>query len=224
MGWGTKMEDSYKTIEKPGFFEYEEKKSRFLGAAFPVKSEEEAEGVLSSIRKEHYKARHHCSAMVLGQKRDRRRSSDDGEPSGTAGMPILNVIDGAGCTDVIIVVTRYFGGTLLGTGGLVRAYTQAAQGALKDAGIVTMCRCREFSVSLDYTHFDKVTYYLKKNETDPVTGERVLIRREPVYADKVTIPLVVQSAFSDLIREGIMSAADRTAQFEDGAEKFMALH
>ena len=218
------MENSYKTIEKEGKSEVEEKKSVFLGAAIPVKSQEEAEQALSAIRKAHYKARHHCYAMVLGPGRDFRRSSDDGEPSGTAGMPILSVLDGAQCTDTLIVVTRYFGGTLLGTGGLVRAYTQAAQEALRDAGTVLMCRCRELSVCMDYTCFDKASYFLRKSAEDPATGDKCLLQGEAVYADRVTVPLIVRCDMEDEIREGIMSATDRTAQIAEGEEKFVGLH
>ena len=117
---------AYYTIQKTGHGEYEEKRSRFLGEAIPVQSEEEVQEHLTRIRKQYYDARHHCSAYVLGEKKDRKKASDDGEPQGSAGLPILNVIEGAGCTGILIVVTRYFGGTLLGTGGLVRAYTNAA--------------------------------------------------------------------------------------------------
>ena len=103
-----------------------------------MQSEEEVQEHLTRIRKQYYDARHHCSAYVLGEKKDRKKASDDGEPQGSAGLPILNVIEGAGCTGILIVVTRYFGGTLLGTGGLVRAYTNAAKVALADAGPVCM--------------------------------------------------------------------------------------
>lgn len=136
----------YYTIDHPGYGEYEEKKSRFLGEALPVTSEEEVRTELARIRKKYYEARHHCYAYVIGGVPGNtvqgnatiRRSSDDGEPSGTAGAPILSVIDGKACSNVLIVVTRYFGGTLLGTGGLVRSYTKAASLALENAGIVCM--------------------------------------------------------------------------------------
>ena len=99
---------AYYTIQKTGHGEYEEKRSRFLGEAIPVQSEEEVQEHLTRIRKQYYDARHHCSAYVLGEKKDRKKASDDGEPQGSAGLPILNVIEGAGCTGILIVVTRYF--------------------------------------------------------------------------------------------------------------------
>ena len=123
--------------------EYESKRSRFLARAVPVRSEEEAAAVLAARRKEHYAARHHCYAYVLGPKNETVRFSDDGEPSGTAGKPILETLLGSGFHNALVVVTRYFGGTLLGTGGLVRAYTAAAKDALDRAegGLLYSGRC-----------------------------------------------------------------------------------
>lgn len=117
----------YKIVCERGYGEYEEKKSRFLAEIVPASSIEEAMAFVESIRKKHYDARHHCFAYVIGRNKEMTRYSDDGEPGGTAGKPILEVLLGADVTDTVAVVTRYFGGTLLGTGGLVRAYTQAAK-------------------------------------------------------------------------------------------------
>ena len=129
------MVDSYNTILTPGIDEIVEKKSRFIGYAQPVSSEEEAYAFVESVKKKHYDARHNCHAFAIGKENTLYRFSDDGEPQGTAGKPILEVISGNQVTDICIVVTRYFGGTLLGTGGLVRAYTEAAKLALADAGL-----------------------------------------------------------------------------------------
>ncbi|MBO4872538.1 MAG: YigZ family protein [Lachnospiraceae bacterium] len=125
--------EPYLLLMYPAEGEYESKRSRFLARAVPVRSEEEAAAVLSARRKEHYAARHHCYAYVLGPKNETVRFSDDGEPSGTAGKPILETLLGSGLHNALVVVTRYFGGTLLGTGGLVRAYAAAAKAALDAA-------------------------------------------------------------------------------------------
>ena len=123
--------DSYKTIKERATFEYEDRKSVFIGDAMPVSTESEALAFIDMIKKKYPDARHHVYAYVV-RENNTTRFTDDGEPQGTAGMPTLDVIRKNGCTDMVIVVTRYFGGTLLGTGGLVRAYTQAALGALNN--------------------------------------------------------------------------------------------
>ena len=176
---------AYYTIQQTGKGEYEEKHSRFLGEAIPIHSEEEAAEHLTRIRKQYYDARHHCSAYVLGENKERKRASDDGEPQGTAGLPILNVIEGAGCTGVLIVVTRYFGGTLLGTGGLVRAYTAAAKAALLAAHPVCMQEGEILELTMEYSMLDPVRYFVTKNGitergieyTDRVQ-EKILVRAE----------------------------------------------
>lgn len=179
------MADSYYTILTPGRGEYEEKRSRFLGEALPVSSPEEIAANLERIRRQYYDARHHCYAWVLGERRDSKKASDDGEPSGTAGLPILKVIEGSTCTNILIVVTRYFGGTLLGTGGLVRAYTAAAKAALSDAGPVCMKPGERLALSMEYSLLDPVNHYLrteniaveKTDYTDQVK-ETVLVPEE----------------------------------------------
>lgn len=130
------MVERYTTIARAVQAEIEAKRSRFLCDLVPVVSEDEARAVVERARKEHWDARHHCSAFVLGPAADIRRSNDDGEPSGTAGTPMLDVLTGADLTDVVAVVTRWFGGTLLGTGGLVKAYSDAVRAALDEAHLV----------------------------------------------------------------------------------------
>ena len=149
-------------IGKTGYGEYEEKKSRFLGEAIPVQTPQEASAELERIRKQYYDARHHCSAYVLGNRRDIKKASDDGEPSGTAGLPILKVIESRQCTNVIVVVTRYFGGTLLGTGGLTRAYTAATRLALEDAGPICMRSGEILELQMEYSLLNPVQHYLEK--------------------------------------------------------------
>lgn len=185
---------AYFTIQKTGRGEYEEKKSRFLGEAIPVQTEDDVQEELARIRKQYYDARHHCSAYVLGEKRDRKKASDDGEPQGSAGLPILNVIEGAQCTGVLIVVTRYFGGTLLGTGGLVRAYTNAAKAALADAGPVCMREGELLELVMDYSFLDPVRYFLGREG----------IQSESIdYADRVTQRIVVPAEKVPAVRTGM---------------------
>ena len=136
-------------------FEFEDRKSVFIGEAKPVSTEAEALEFISEVKKKYPDARHHVYAYVL-RENFTTRFTDDREPQGTAGLPVLDVIRKNGCTDTVIVVTRYFGGTLLGTGGLVHAYTEAALGALRSAEIVTYSARAEYSVTLSYPDYQKV--------------------------------------------------------------------
>ena len=148
--------ESYKVLTKDGAGEIVEKKSRFIGAAYKVESAEEAEAKIAEISKKYWDARHNCYAYVIGDNSEITKCSDNGEPSGTAGKPILEVINGAGVTNVLIIVTRYFGGVLLGTGGLVRAYTQAAQAALADAEIGEMVFSQKLTLTVGYNMINNV--------------------------------------------------------------------
>lgn len=134
------MGEEYLTVARDADVEIEVKRSRFLARVRRVSDETEAGAVIEQCRKEYWDARHHCSAFVLGASSEVSRLNDDGEPSGTAGAPILAAINGRGISDVVVVVTRYFGGTLLGAGGLVRAYTDAAVAGLRDAGVLRRTR------------------------------------------------------------------------------------
>ncbi|XVX20214.1 IMPACT family protein [Actinomycetota bacterium] len=142
------MTERYATIARRGEAVTEVKRSRFLGVAERVDTEQDARAVIDAARKEHWDARHRCSAFVLGPDGQVARSNDDGEPSGTAGAPILRAVQGHGVSDVVVVVTRWFGGVLLGAGGLVRAYGDAAVLALEDAGLVQRGLLREVRVSV----------------------------------------------------------------------------
>ncbi len=154
------MSDSYIKLIKGGEGEIVEKKSRFIGQIEPVNSEEEAYAFVEKIKKKHYDARHNCFAFSIGEKMPLLRFSDDGEPQGTAGKPILEVINGSGIHNICIVVTRYFGGTLLGTGGLVRAYTDASKEALKQCETRLMQRIIPVSICTNYTDMGKIQYIL----------------------------------------------------------------
>lgn len=145
----------YKTVRNPAEFIMVEKKSEFIGYCAPVKTEAEAIAFVNSIKKKHSDARHNCYAYVL-REGFASRYSDDGEPHGTAGMPILDAIRKAGITDVAVVVTRYFGGILLGTGGLVRAYTAAAAGAVKEAGVAEVGTFTLLEIKANYSDYQKI--------------------------------------------------------------------
>lgn len=152
---------SYITVKKASLFEYEDRKSVFIGMAMPVSSEAEAIAFIESVKKRYPDARHHVYAYVL-RENSTMRFTDDREPQGTAGMPVLDVIRKNGCTDVVIVVTRYFGGTLLGTGGLVRAYTSAAIGALENAEIIRYDIYSSAEFEISYSDYGKISTLLSE--------------------------------------------------------------
>lgn len=149
------MNKSYKTVKLSASDEFVEKRSRFIGYAKPVKTEEEAQEFIAIIKKEHWDARHNCYAYALKEGAV-KRYSDDGEPQGTAGVPMLDVIEKNEVVDVCVVVTRYFGGVLLGTGGLVRAYTKGAKIALEAARIIKMTVCSECEIKCSYNQYGKL--------------------------------------------------------------------
>lgn len=172
------MNKEYKTIIEPGTGEYVEKKSRFIGYVRHVESEEEAEAFITEIKKKHYDARHNCSAYSVGEESVIQRFSDDGEPSGTAGKPILEVITGNELNNVCIVVTRYFGGTLLGTGGLVRSYTEAAKECIADTEVVTKKCVIPLNITTNYNDLGKIQYIL---------GNEGINIRESNYGENVDV-------------------------------------
>ncbi|MBO4562102.1 MAG: YigZ family protein [Clostridia bacterium] len=151
----------YKTVLTSSETEFTEKRSRFIGRCFPVSSEEEAMAKLSEVRKLHYDATHNCWAYALAS--GGMRFSDDGEPGGTAGMPIMDTLIRREIKDALIVVTRYFGGILLGSGGLVRAYSKSASDALTTAGCGVMSPCRVMEFAVDYGRYGAVEGFVKAN-------------------------------------------------------------
>ena len=179
------MED-YLVPRGVGQAEYIEKKSRFLGGVYPVTSEQEAKEILERVRKQHYDARHNCWCYIL--KSGQKRYSDDGEPQGTAGQPMLNVFEREGVVDVLCVVTRYFGGILLGTGGLCRAYTKAAKDALDAAGISKMQPWLRQQITVPYALFERAKLLIAAQEgtvEDAQYGADILITyRIPEGADE----------------------------------------
>lgn len=172
------MPEPIKMIFQGADAEIVEKKSRFIGQIFPIHSEEEAQRIVNEIRKKHYDARHHCFAYVLGEKNEIERCSDDGEPSGTAGRPMLDLLVGAGVHDALAVVTRYFGGVLLGTGGLVRAYSAATKEALQKCDIREKEAGYRTTILTDYVDFGKIQYLavnLGLSEENVEYGEKVSV-------------------------------------------------
>ncbi|SDZ97483.1 uncharacterized protein, YigZ family [Porphyromonadaceae bacterium NLAE-zl-C104] len=159
------MDDTYKTVIRPAEGYITEKKSKFISHIFPVKSVEEVKEILDEQHKKYYDARHVCWAYMLGWERTDFRSNDDGEPSGTAGRPILGQINSAELTDVLITVVRYFGGTLLGTGGLIKAYKEAAADAVANAEIVERTVDDTINIAFDYTLLNEVMRVLKQFDT-----------------------------------------------------------
>ena len=147
--------DSYITVKEASSFTFEDRKSKFYGFCAPVRTEEEAVAFINAVKKKYPDARHWVYAYVL-RENNATRFTDDREPQGTAGMPVLDVIRKNGCTDVVIVVVRYFGGILLGTGGLVHAYTEAALGALKNASIIRYSVYASISATFTYSDYQKV--------------------------------------------------------------------
>lgn len=173
--------DSYRVLLEGGEGEYVEKKSRFIATLRKCGSEEEAVRFVEEMKKKYWDARHNCHAFVIGSKGELTRCSDDGEPSGTAGRPMLEVLTGAGLRDAAAVVTRYFGGVLLGTGGLVRAYTQAVKEGLKNCKTGRMCYGHLVQITTDYVWIGKILYLLGNLKLEPVSsdyGERIVLRLE----------------------------------------------
>lgn len=152
-----------KTIENNVTAEIEEKRSRFIANVFYVESAEEADEIIKKIKKKYYDARHNCFAYIINDNIFVKKASDDGEPSGTAGAPILNVLEKNDLCNVLVIVTRYFGGILLGAGGLVRAYTEATTKAIKAAKIVEQEEGYEAEVVISYQDMEKFKYYCNKN-------------------------------------------------------------
>jgi uncharacterized YigZ family protein len=154
--------DHYYTIDKPSFAEFKDRGSRFLAYAYPIASAEEFKSLLQQLKKEHPKAVHHCFAYRLGTGTDVFRSNDDGEPSGTAGKPILGQIDSKQLTDVAVIVVRYFGGTLLGVPGLINAYKTVTSMALQLVPVVQKAVLVEYRLQFDYTRQNEVMTILKQ--------------------------------------------------------------
>lgn len=162
----------FKTIEKENSAEIVEKKSRFIANIYNVESKEEAEEKIKQIKKKYYDAKHHCFAFsIIEENGITQKSSDDGEPSGTAGAPILNIIKSNNLQNVVIIVTRYFGGILLGTGGLTRAYSEAAGKVVEQSELIQKEPGMEVELEIDYNDNEKFKYYCQKNNVNIIKIE-----------------------------------------------------
>lgn len=183
----------FKTIKEDGIVEEEIKKSRFICFMKRVTTEEEAREFINGIKKEHYKANHNCSAFILGENMEIKRSSDDGEPSGTAGVPMLTVLENHELTNVAAVVTRYFGGIKLGAGGLIRAYAGAVSKAVKEIGVVEVKEQKGISITLSYAQYQEFANWraelgLEEHDTQFTTEVQTMI-----YVDKELVALTLTS-------------------------------
>ena len=205
------MVDSYNTILTPGIDEIVEKKSRFIGYAQPVSSEEEAYAFVESVKKKHYDARHNCHAFAIGKENTLYRFSDDGEPQGTAGKPILEVISGNQVTDICIVVTRYFGGTLLGTGGLVRAYSGAVKEGLANAQILEKKQGVRMEVTTDYNGVGKIQYLAAQEGIDTLDSQ---------YTDKVVFIFLVPEEQEESFRSKLVESTNGRAVIRTDGEVY----
>jgi len=201
------MLERYKTVRQAGEKEIVIKKSRFIGQIKPVETEEEAVAFIEEIKKRHWNATHNCSAYMIGERDEIQKQSDDGEPSGTAGKPILEVIRNQGLKNVAIVVTRYFGGIMLGAGGLIRAYTDGAVAATEAGEVITRVLHREILVELDYTWLGKVENELRNRGVR--TGETG-------FADKVTLRCLPLEGESDAFVAWMTDLTQGQAKMTEG--------
>lgn len=200
----------YKTLKQRGESEYIVKKSRFIGYAAPVSSGAQAQEFIARIKKLHKDARHNTSAYVISE--GEKRCSDDGEPQGTAGVPILEVIEKQGLTGVCIVVTRYFGGILLGTGGLIRAYSAAASQAVTAAGVAHMQLARVIEAEIDYSLYGKVNYILPEFTHKLIASE---------FNNGVKLTVAVKSEQADSFSAKITELSAGRAKIKTTEEKYV---
>jgi len=199
--------ESYKIIKQEGVGEIVEKKSRFIGGAYFVDSAAAAEEKIAEISKKYWDARHNCYAYVIGENSETTKCSDNGEPSGTAGKPILEVINGSGITNILIIVTRYFGGVLLGTGGLVRAYTQAAQAAIAASEVGEMVYSQLLTLKVGYNMINNVQYYLGQND---------ITIQDSRYEADVQFDICVKDADLRKIKDGLTQKTEGQIEIVEG--------
>ena len=185
----------YRTIKEDGQVQEEIKKSRFICHAKRVYSEEEARDFITAIKKEHYKATHNCSAFIVGERSEIKRTSDDGEPSGTAGIPMLGVLENHNLTNVCVVVTRYFGGIKLGAGGLIRAYAGNVALAVKEIGIIEIKEQAGIQIHMTYAQYQEYGNFLKEHN---------LIELETNFTDQVDTMIFIDKEKKDGIKADLI--------------------
>ncbi|MCR5601411.1 MAG: YigZ family protein [Ruminococcus sp.] len=201
---------NYFTISANSKASFIEKRSEFIGYIAPVKTNDEAVAFINSIKAEHRKAKHNVYAYILRED-NISRYSDDGEPQGTAGVPVLDVLKKRGLTDVCVVVTRYFGGILLGGGGLVRAYSHAASLACDAAHIMNMCMCHRLKITADYGMYGKISYLLPNHETITVNSD---------FGSNVTLEILVLSERLDALRKELVEVTNGAVDITDCGELY----
>ena len=211
----SKNSDGRLYVYRGGQGEIIEKKSRFIATVKPVKSEEEAVSFINETKKKYWDARHNCSAFVIGKRQELTRCSDDGEPAGTAGRPMLDVLLKEGIHDAAVVVTRYFGGVLLGTGGLVRAYQQATKQGLLASDIIEKQDGSILLIRTDYTGIGKLQYLFAQEKITVIDTE---------YAADVLVKAVIPEADRERIEKIITEQTNGTAKQEWGDEVTFAEH
>lgn len=206
--------NGYRVVYEGGEGEIIEKKSRFIATVRPVETEEEAVAFINEMKKKYWDARHNCSAFVIGSRQEVTRCSDDGEPAQTAGRPMLDVLLREGITNVAVVVTRYFGGVLLGTGGLVRAYQSATQAGLAASKIIEKCLGKKLIIHTDYNGLGKLQYLFGQQKTAILDTE---------YAADVVLTILVPVEQKDFLYKEITEQTNGTAQMEWGEDAVYAL-
>lgn len=205
---------AYRVVYKGGEGEIVEKKSRFIATVKPVESEEEAVAFINEVKKQYWDARHNCSAFVIGKNQELTRCSDDGEPAQTAGRPMLDVLLKEGVTNVAVVVTRYFGGVLLGTGGLVRAYQKAVQTGLAASEIIEKRNGYLLYINTDYNGIGKLQYLFAQKEIAVLESE---------YGVDVRITVLVPLERKEEIQKAVTEQTSGTAALEWGKEAVYAI-
>lgn len=198
-----------KIVYVGGVGEILEKKSRFIATVTPVKTEQEALDVIAAKKKEYWDAKHNCYAYIIGQNQEVMRCSDDGEPAQTAGRPMLDVLMGEDVYNVVVVVTRYFGGVLLGTGGLVRAYQGAVKAGLEACGIVEQSKGKALTIATDYNGYGKIEYILREYQV-PVS--------DTAFGAEVELKVVVDETLWDTLPREIADKTSGTARLIWGDE------
>ncbi|MDO5338257.1 MAG: YigZ family protein [Eubacteriales bacterium] len=207
------MLEKYRTIYQGGQGEIVEKKSRFIATVRLVETEQEALAFVEEMKKKYWDARHNCYAYVIGERSEYTRCSDDGEPSGTAGRPMLDVLQGEALHNTAVVVTRYFGGVLLGTGGLVRAYSRAVQEGLRNSTVIEKQHGIILQILTDYNGIGKIQY---------LAGERRMPILDAEYTDKVKIKLLVPFDRAAELEKAVTEATSGRAKITREKELYYA--
>jgi uncharacterized YigZ family protein len=208
------MKENYLTIKEIGSHEIDIKKSQFICSISRISNEEEALAFINQIKEENKKATHNCYAYIIGNKDHIQRASDNGEPSGTAGVPILEALKKIGVHDVVAVVTRYFGGIKLGAGGLIRAYSNATTKAIEKVGIVKKVLQTEIKITINYKLLDTLNYHLKENNIN-------IIRTD--YTDKVTVVVSINNDLIDNFKNKIINLLNGQVTMENSIERYFEI-